>query len=215
MFFFIILLVFLVNCSTVPLSNNNNNNNNNNIKYVVQSDNMHIFIENKTAVVLYSEFLTRNDAFLLERSILNNNCNKLILNMNNVGGNVFVMFDLIDTITILKKSGIHVTTIARGLVASASVAVFVLGDERIIYQHSFIMIHSNSGRYNQKLTKNQVILLNTIDDYYANIISDNTFMSKNEVFEIINNKDLLNDQIFYTSDEALKKGFATSIYGGL
>ena len=85
----------------------------------------------------------RNVANVLETDTRNIN-----LHINSYGGSVFAGFAALDHI---KGSKVPVNTIINGCAASAATLMSVVGSERYMHEHSFMLIHQlsswMSGKY--------------------------------------------------------------------
>jgi ATP-dependent protease ClpP protease subunit len=75
---------------------------------------------------------------------------KIFLHINSYGGNIFAGLACMDSIL---QSDIPVITIVDGACASAATFLSVVGNERYINQHAYMLIHQLSslmwGKYNE------------------------------------------------------------------
>lgn len=69
---------------------------------------------------------------------------KLIIYINSGGGSAFDGLGVCDVMLAAQKDGFHITTEANGLVASAAVPIFAVGDKRISSPGTIFMIHEVS-----------------------------------------------------------------------
>lgn len=70
-------------------------------------------------------------------------CDMTII-INSPGGQVIPTFGAYDHLLSLRKRGHHITTVGRGMVASAATILFQAGDERIIGSETSTLIHEIS-----------------------------------------------------------------------
>jgi ATP-dependent protease ClpP protease subunit len=68
----------------------------------------------------------------------------ITLIINSPGGHVIPTFGAYDHLLGLKKQGHHITTVGRGMVASAATILFQVGDRRIIGSETSTLIHEIS-----------------------------------------------------------------------
>jgi|TARA_R110001583_G_scaffold76173_1_gene208855 ATP-dependent Clp endopeptidase proteolytic subunit ClpP len=133
-------------------------------------------------IYFYSE-VTRPKILALNKSLKNleiNMMNKatalqstylgdIFLHINSYGGSVFAGFSAVDYI---KNSEVPVTTIIDGCAASAATMMSVVGEHRMMNEHSFMLIHQLSagswGKYEELKDDmaNNDLLMKTIKDIY-------------------------------------------------
>ena len=91
------------------------------------------------------------------------------LHINSYGGSVFAGFAALDYI---KGSKVPVNTVINGCAASAATLMSIVGNERYMHEHSFMLIHQLSswtgGKYEEMKDdmKNNDLLMQTIKDIY-------------------------------------------------
>lgn len=130
--------------------------------------------------------------------------NEISVRINSPGGSVF------DGITIyerLKQHSAKVIVYVDGVAASIASIIAMAGDEIIIGDGSFFMIHKpwTYAVGNSKDLEDTVMVLNSIENRMVNIYSKKTGMSKEEIIL------MLADDTWIDSDKAKDMGFATSI----
>lgn len=133
-------------------------------------------------VYFYSE-VTRSKVLELNKEIRNLNldiiqtCKTLsvddpmhiYLHINSHGGSVFAGLAAVDHI---RKSDVPITSIVDGCAASAATMMSIVADHRMIYEHSFMLIHQLSsgtwGKYEELKDdmKNNDLLMKTIKSLY-------------------------------------------------
>ena len=135
------------------------------------------------------------------------------LTMCNNGGSVIEMWAIYD---ILYKAtlfnSINLTTHAQGMIASAAVPIYLLGQKRTIGYNGFIMIHAHSGilvPYNAP-TENDMLEQWTI--HMIDIITNRTSMSRaKSLLHLTTGLDQKQDALYINAETALDYGFATKI----
>lgn len=89
-------------------------------------------------------FISGNDTLALWKTIQvakHKKLSKLVIYINSGGGSAFDGLGVCDVILAAQRDGFHVTTEANGLVASAAVPIFAVGDTRISSPGTIFMIH--------------------------------------------------------------------------
>lgn len=107
----------------------------------------------------------------------------------------------------LKRHKAKVTTYADGFACSIASVIFAAGDERIMYDTSLLMIH-NAWAYtagNANELKKQAEDLDKITQASVNAYMGIVNIEEEEL------KQMLDDETWINSDEALEKGFVTQI----
>lgn len=141
------------------------------------------------------------------------------LHLNNGGGSGLDMFDIIDTVEHLKQTGriAHLTTYARGCIASAAVPIFCMGDTRVAYANTQFMIHPCGGWNHPMLEPCERILVAEISIRYCQYVASRTNMTFQELWEILCPEDeettARTGQYWFNASEALRLGFATEWAG--
>lgn len=119
------------------------------------------------------------------------------------GGMVLDAFGACDVIRDAKASGIHVTTIGLGMVASASMPVFLAGDTRMAGANTVFMLHKPDR---EEITDENYIELMDLDErLYIDLVADNCDLTYDEV-----NK-LCNDFTWFTAEQAKRYGMVDEI----
>lgn len=181
------------------------------------STNQKVCITGGTATILYDEVGGPEDAFQLETLIKSRGIHHLDIYLNNGGGNIFSMMDYIDMLKRVKAAGVTVTTYARGVVASAAVPIFLMGDRRVIAPHAWIMLHPGSWRGERARRYGEAIpdaiqrVLDKFEMDYASIIGERTKMSRDRALMILRGEDTERDQYWMNAEDAITFGFATEI----
>lgn len=129
------------------------------------------------------------------------------LRINSPGGSVF------DGITIyerLKQHSAKKTVYIDGIAASIASVIAMAGDEIIIGEGSFVMIHKPLTMTwgNADNHEDTIRILDKIENQMVSIYAKKTGLSTNEISNM-----LPGEGTWMTAEEALKNGFATSIAG--
>ena len=101
----------------------------------------------------------------------------------------------------------QVTTIVDGFACSAASVIFMAGDKRIVPESGLLMIHNAWGyaEGDSNAMKKRAEDLEKITQPSVNIYCSKTGLEESQV------KEMMNDETWITSQEALELGFATTI----
>ena len=104
---------------------------------------------------------------------------------NSPGGAVIHGLALYDQILEMRKAGHHVTTIARGQVASMGGILLQAGNERIIGRHAHMLIHEVAYGAQGKLgeMEDRLAFSKQLQDRLVAILAERSSMSKAEIKE--------------------------------
>jgi len=129
---------------------------------------------------------------------------KVYLHINSYGGSVFAGFSSVDYI---KNSVVPVVSIIDGCAASAATIMSVVAHERLIHEHSFMLIHQLSsgmwGKYEAMKDdmKNNELLMKKI----INVYQENTKIPKSKI------SDILKRDLWWDAKTCLKYGLVDDI----
>ena len=173
------------------------------------------------------ELLSKREIFLTEQvdSVTTNELMKKLMYLNGVdsetpitlyinspGGDVYSGLAVYDFISLMKAP---LKTVCIGCAASMGAILFLAGKEREMLPHTRIMIHDPSynhldvgGRKPHEI-QHEVDSLNKTREHLAQIISERTGKSLEQVYEITAN------DTFFDAEEAVKFGLATAICKGV
>ena len=141
------------------------------------------------------------------------NPKKLRLLIESPGGFVSEGLALYSDLRARATNGTEITAEARGLVASAAILPFLSADTRLMGEGSMLMVHEPWGclfacgtaseleKWGSQTTK----ALRSMTKTFVNVLSDRTEDTKKSVAE------LLADETWYTSDEAIEAGYASAM----
>ncbi|MCM1330505.1 MAG: ATP-dependent Clp protease proteolytic subunit [Ruminococcus sp.] len=139
------------------------------------------------------------------------NSGEITLYINSPGGEVMSGLAVYDFIKIMKSP---LKTVCIGDAASMGAILFLAGAKREMLPHSRILIHDPayghldvSGKKPHEIQRG-VDSLNKVRETLAEIISEKTGKSLDEIYEITA------EDHFFTADEAIEFGLATAIYKG-
>ena len=128
----------------------------------------------------------------------------LDIHINSGGGDVFAGFTIYN---ILSRHSAHKTVYIDGLAASIASLIAMAGDEIIMPSNSMMMIHNawavTAG--NAKELRDMADELDKVDGLLRSTYVNKTGMSEDEI------ADLMANESWFTAEEALEKGFATSV----
>ena len=131
--------------------------------------------------------------------------------INSPGGEVMSGLAVYDYIKIMKSP---VKTVCIGDAASMAAIIFLTGEKREMLPHSRILIHDPSyghldvsGKKPHEIQRG-VDSLNKVRETLAEIISEKTGKSHDEIYEITA------EDHYFTADEAIEFGLANGIFRG-
>jgi len=120
------------------------------------------------------------------------------------GGMAYDFSGSVDVIKFAKNHGIHVTTIAYGLVASAAVPIFVSGDLRIAGPNTQFMVHRiDTGNY--QLTEDDIECITMLEDFYIKFVAEHSSLTEEEVGK------MMDEVTFFTAKQAKRYGMVDEI----
>ena len=131
--------------------------------------------------------------------------------INSPGGEVMSGLSVYDYIKIMKSP---VRTVCMGDTASMTAIIFLAGEKREMLPHSRILIHDPSyghldvsGKKPHEIQRG-VDSLNKVRETLAEIISEKTGKSLDEIYEITA------EDHYFTAEEAIEFGLANNIFKG-
>ena len=129
----------------------------------------------------------------------------IYLHIQSGGGSLFPVLYIID---LIKDNNIPIYTCVDGFAASAATLISVVGAKRYMTKNSLMLIHQLSsgtdvGKYSE--IKDQVQNMDSLMRIIINTYKENTNMTDNELFE------LLQKDIWLNSTECLKYGLVDEI----
>lgn len=140
---------------------------------------------------------------------------KIVVYMNNPGGEAFQGMGITDELRLMKEKGVTIEMEGRGLIASAAVPVFVAGTKgkRVVSKSTVFMIHPAGllkggfvvQREELKDLESQAKMIRLLNNNYAEAISSNSNLDKKEVLE------MLKCDNWITAQQALEMGFVDEI----
>ena len=182
-------------------------------------DNTDLQLSNKTRIhnnIAYMEMTGVNswnakdlwaDMKLLETMAVD----KVVVFLNNYGGQAVQGCSLSDEFRIFKKSGIPVVMEGRGIIASAAIPIFLSGDVRKASKNTVFMVHPASvfkwGQFTEGLKElqEQADMIKMQTERYAIIVSENSTLSKDDVME------LMKKTTWFTAEQAKEMGWLHEI----
>jgi ATP-dependent protease ClpP protease subunit len=141
------------------------------------------------------------------RDINSIDAERITLRINSPGGDVF---DARAMAAALREHPAKVTAVIDGLAASAATTVAMAADEVVMTAGSFFMIHNawtmamGDAREMTKVAG----MLEKINEQIANDYTQRTGLSYDEI------RALMDDETWFTADEAKNAGFANSVQSG-
>ena len=187
--------------------------------------NIGVTVDRSMVTILYSGVWNTEDAWVIEQAVITRQATHIILHLHNYGGSAFSLFDVCDALIRLRDSGVHVTTIARGAIASAAVPIFLMGDVRLVSPSTWIMMHPGGWKGQEwRIDKATLRVLEEMELLYAEIVASRTSFPMEKIRRVLNigctEKDehgsVLDSntgQYWMSTAEALMWGFATGVLG--
>ena len=154
---------------------------------------------------------TANDLIKKLMYIDKKDLGEVTIYINSPGGEVMSGLAVYDYIKIMKSP---VRTVCMGDTASMAAIIFLAGEKREMLPHSRILIHDPSyghldvsGKKPHEIQRG-VDSLNKVRETLAEIISEKTGKSLDEIYEITA------EDHYFTADEAIEFGLANNIFRG-
>lgn len=173
--------------------------------------------ENNTELFIYGEIRkkdiwdmffgdddTRTGAFEFKDALAEVDTPNLTVRINSMGGSVSEGLAIYNLLNDFKG---NVTTIVDGFACSAASVIFMAGDKRIVPESGLLMIHNAWGyaEGDSNAMKKYAEDLEKITQPSVNIYCSKTGLEESKV------KEMMDDETWITSQEALELGFATTI----
>ena len=173
--------------------------------------------ENNTELFIYGEIRkkdiwdmffgdddTRTGAFEFKDALAEIDTPNLTVRINSMGGSVSEGLAIYNLLNDFKG---NVTTIVDGFACSAASVIFMAGDKRIVPESGLLMIHNAWGyaEGDSNAMKKYAEDLEKITQPSVNIYCSKTGLEESKV------KEMMDEETWITSQEALELGFATTI----
>ena len=123
--------------------------------------------------------------------------------MMSPGGVVVESFALCDMINQAQKDGMHITTVAYGMIASAAVPVFLCGDTRIAGPNTVFMLHKPDRAGIED--ENYIEMMDLDERLYIQLVADNCSLTYEQVDK------LCTEYTWFTAKEAMQYGMIDRI----
>lgn len=134
----------------------------------------------------------------------------LNVHINCTGGHVGDSLAIRDYLTELEGKGVTVNRKGRGIVASAG-TYLLMGRNSELSENSWLMIHEVSGFAcgTVRQVENQARALRQFNDHIVKLYAKQTGMTENAVGK------LMDDETWFTAEEAKAKGFVAKVTGAV
>ncbi len=134
---------------------------------------------------IYLDYEITNDTLAIQRMILRWNIEDrgvpaaerkpIFIFIQSIGGDVFSMQSLIDTID---QSTTPIVTVNLGIACSAAATIFIAGHKRLMFPHAYVMIHEGNFGFDGDAVK----VLDNTDWYKKNLkLSKEYLLSKTHI----------------------------------
>lgn len=132
----------------------------------------------------------------------------ITIRVNSPGGSVLDGFALFDTILRLRRRGHHVTMHGTGMIASMAAILMQAGDERVLDENAWFMIHEISAGMRGKASdmEDELKFVKRLQERALAILSERSTLSKQQIARRWKKTDDWMD-----SREALKLGFVDRV----
>lgn len=150
-------------------------------------------------------------------------CSEIEVQINSLGGATFTGIAIYNALCAAKKQGKKIITRVEGIAASAASAIFCAGDERIVYPGSIVMIHGAWTHIELVMDVNVKDLedvtaevkkckqaLTACDKSFAAIYAQTTGQGEEDFLALC----AAGKEKWYTGEEAIECGLATTLDGG-
>lgn len=130
---------------------------------------------------------------------------EIVVNINSMGGSVAEGLSIYNQ---LKQHSAKITTVCNGFACSIASIIFLAGDERVMCNNSLLMVHNawTMAMGNSKDLKKVSEELEIITQQSVNIYSEVTGLDEKVI------KEMLDNETWIESNDALEMGFATVVY---
>lgn len=130
---------------------------------------------------------------------------------NSPGGSVIDGLALYDFLRHLSATGIHITTIGLGMVASMGGVLLQAGDHRILGANASLLIHEASTGAGGKVSEleDEVAFVKRLQERLLDILASRSKMTKAEIKRRWNRRDW-----WLEADDALRRGFCDEVRAG-
>lgn len=163
---------------------------------------------------IYLDYEITNDTLAIQRMILRWNIEDrgapaaerkpIFIFIQSIGGDVFSMQSLIDTID---QSTTPIVTVNLGIACSAAATIFIAGHKRLMFPHAYVMIHEGNFGFDGDAVK----VLDNTDWYKKNLkLSKEYLLSKTHIPPATLSKKKANDWWLDAAD-CMKYGICDKI----
>lgn len=138
------------------------------------------------------------------------NIKELHLTQLNPGGSIFEMWGIYDSLKeMTDNDGLVLHTYVEGMIASAAVPIFLLGQHRSMDEHAFCMIHSHNVGQSEYQPESFNRMVAKWTEEYINILLARTNMDLEEIKKYMSNDGDPDIQLWMSKEDAQKRGFLT------
>lgn len=135
---------------------------------------------------------------------------KIVVYINCGGGDIFAGMDLADQVRVAKDEGFYIEMHARGIVASATVPVFLMGSKKYSSHNTMFMTHkAGIGKMfayeDIDDLAQQKIMLEKWTDRYIKMIVENSDLEYNQV------EGMISKTTWFFADEAKEYGMVDEL----
>jgi len=172
----------------------------NHIYFYSDVDDESIINLNKSLQETVRKIVTQGISYGLERP-------EIHLHINSHGGSVFAGISAMENIIRLKKEA-KIITHTEGISASAATFISIVGEERIIYPHSYMLIHQIRAFYGGTYDNMQDNMknLDELMDFLRGIYKQYTKVPEESLDEI------LKHDIYFNAEKCIEYNLADRIF---
>lgn len=182
-------------------------------------------VDNEFHATVYISLINALEVCHVFEEISDKGIKSIDLVMLSPGGSLIDMWAIVDMIQRVKAQGVQLRTHAMGMIASAAVPIYLLGDVRTMGKNAVMMLHPSSlhGKTLQDFTYGDVeegnptdrTLFRKMDKYwnikYAKLVAARTELDFDTAMKYITTGDTNTGQWWFTAREAMLMGFAQKL----
>lgn len=197
-------------------------------KVISTQDIPNIFIEGDKATINVTDIYSLNFNEGM-RQLNKLGIKKIHLNVTSGGGSVIGMNMILDELTRFVENGGQITSHASGIIASAAVPIYLMGEKRTMSRSTWVMLHPHSvwntdgsassyfyykaapedGTPTKETFYGKFSFYLTHD--YAVFLAARTNLSYEEAFKYVSTEDSDDGQYWFSAIEALDMGFVDEL----
>ena len=168
--------------------------------YVVGTDIYYYSEVSRESILEFNKALKKLEIILLKNAVnLDGYVPNINVHISSDGGDLFSGLNAMDA---LKRSKVHITTIAEGTCCSAATFMLLGGDKRLMGKHSHVLIHQLSTGFFGKFEelRDEMDTCNKLMKMMKRVYKSETSIPKKKL------KELMERDVYLDADECLNYG---------